>query len=558
MLTTPHLNGLPDSVYPRPTHELHLREAIVECEVSRSVMSDSIPGPAANTARPASPDAGPARITPRRGFVFLRTHPEVIVAGALFIVLVATSSQYGWHRDELYFVVAGQHPAWGYPDQPLLTPLLTAALNALGHGSLVVVRLASAAASAATALLTGIMAGQLGGTPRARAFAATAWAVSAISLVTGHFVDTTTFDILATVAVCSCILQAITADSERWMIAAGAVLGFGLLNKMTIGFVIAVVCGSLLAFGPRRMLFTRSALIGATLAVLGAAPYVIWQSLNGWPQVALAHSIAGSGAEGGRVGVIPFQLLLISPLLAPVWIAGIVRLFRNPQARIARAFAVAYLVVLVVIIATSGKAYYAAGLLPICVASGAIATDEWVRRRRSGRRLGLVAGALGLAFVINAAIGLAVLPVQLLTPTGIERINPDAGEQVGWPQFTASVATAFDAIPDGQRSTAVIFTGNYGEAGAIDRYGGALGLPKAFSGHNGFALWGPPTTRGPVVVVGLPGGPALARYFSGCHVVTHVDNGFQLDNDEQGDAVRLCSGPVKPWATLWPELVHYG
>ncbi len=541
-------------------------EAIVDCEVSRSVMSDSIPELAGNTAPHASPKAVPASVlhgvstaplTPGRAVILLRAHPEVIVACVLFIVLVATSSQYGWHRDELYFVVAGEHPAWGYPDQPLLTPLPSAALNSLGHGSLVVVRIASAAASAATALLTGIVAGQLGATPRARAIAATAWAVGAISLVTGHFVDTTTFDILATVAVCSCLLQAITANSGRWMIAAGAVLGFGLLNKLTVGFVIAVVCASLLAVGPRRMLLSRSALIGAALALLGAAPYLIWQSMNGWPQFALAQSIAGSGAEGGRTGVIPFQLLLISPLLAPVWIAGMVRLFRNPQARIARAFAVAYLVVLVVIIVTSGKAYYAGGLLPVLVASGAIATDEWVRRRRSGWRLGLVVAALGLAFVTNAAIGLALLPVRLLTPTGIERINPDAGEQVGWPQFTASVATAFNAIPQGQRSTAVIFTGNYGEAGAIDTYGGPLGLPEAFSGHNGFALWGPPTTRGPVVVVGLPGGPALARYFSGCHVVTYVDNGSHLNNDEQGDAVQLCSGPVKAWATLWPELVHY-
>ena len=496
-------------------------------------------------------DSAPGRVRS-----FLRTHPESIVAVVVFFVLVATSSQYGWHRDELYFVVAGDHPAWGYPDQPLLTPLLSAALNALGHGSLVVVRLASAAASAATALLTGIMAGQLGASAGARLLAATVWAVGAISLVTGHFVDTTTFDILATVAVCSCLLRAIAAESGRWMVAAGAVLGFGLLNKLTVGFVIAVVCACFLAVGPRRMLLSRWALIGAALAVLGAAPYLIWQSANGWPQLAVAHSISGGGAEGGRVGVIPFQLLLVSPLLAPVWIAGMVRLLRNPRARQARAFAIAYLVVLVAIILAGGKAYYAAGLLPVLVASGAIAADEWVRRRRSGPRRGLVAAALLLAFVVDAALGLALVPVRLLTATGVEAINPDAGEQVGWQRFTASVATAFDEIPDGKRSTAVIFTGNYGEAGAVDKYGGAWGLPQAFSGHNGFALWGPPTTNGPVVLVGLPGGAALARYFSGCRVVTHVDDGVDLVNDEQGDAVRLCSGPAEPWSRLWPELVH--
>lgn len=492
----------------------------------------------------------------RRATAFLRSRPEWVVAVAVTVLLVATSGQYGWHRDELYFVVAGQHPAWGYPDQPLLTPLLTAALNGVGHGSLVVVRLASALAGGATALLAGVIAGQLGGSVRARGIAATAWAVGAVSLVTGHFVDTTTFDILATVAVCSCLLQAMISDSGRWMIVAGLVLGVGLLNKLTVGFIVAVVCACLLVVGPRRILLSWSAAAGAVIALLGVLPYVVWQAAHGWPQLALAHSIAGGGAEGGRVGVIPFQLLLVSPLLAPLWIAGIVRLLRNPRARIGRAFALAYLVVLGALILSGGKAYYAAGLLPVLVAAGGAAADEWIARRHSALRTGLVAAALGLSLVISAALGLAVVPVRLLGPSGILAVNPDAGEQVGWPQFAAAVAKAYDRIPGPERARAEIFTGNYGQAGAVDKYGGALGLPQAFSGHNGFAQWGPPDADGPVVVVGLPAS-ALPGFFRGCRLVTHVDNGLGLDNDEQGDTVRLCSGTARPWATMWPDLVHY-
>ena len=143
------------------------------------------------------------------------------------------------------------------------------------------------------------------------------------------------------------------------------------------------------------------------------------------------------------MGVLPFQLLFVSPLLAPVWIAGIVRLFRNPRARMGRAFAIAYLVVLVALILASGKAYYAGGLLPVMVAAGGGATDDWIRRRRSRRRAGLVVTALSLGLIINAAIGLAVVPVPLLASTGITVINPDAGEQVGWPKFTAADRDGF-------------------------------------------------------------------------------------------------------------------
>lgn len=111
-------------------------------------------------------------------------------------------------------------------------------------------------------------------------------------------------------------------------------------------------------------------------------------------------------------------------------------------------------------------------------------------------------------------------------------------------------------IPADQRGRAVVFTGNYGEAGAIDRYGSALGLPPAYSGHMSFHAWGPPpdTQNGPLLFVHTASASPLAS-FTRCRVLRTIELG--LDTREQHAVVELCGGTTAPWSTIWPALQKY-
>jgi hypothetical protein len=104
----------------------------------------------------------------------------------------------------------------------------------------------------------------------------------------------------------------------------------------------------------------------------------------------------------------------------------------------------------------------------------------------------------------------------------------------------------------------VVLTANYGEAGALDRARRQVGgLPPVYSGHNAYGLWGPPPGSGPLLLVGYRADGVAAQLFTGCRLLATVDNGLGLDNDEQGESVRLCDGPAGgSWAAIWPRVRH--
>jgi 4-amino-4-deoxy-L-arabinose transferase-like glycosyltransferase len=485
----------------------------------------------------------------------LAWRPVLVVAGAVAALLLATSWRYGFHRDELYFLVAGQHPDWGYPDQPPLTPVLARLMDLAGGGSIVVVRLPSALAAGATVALAAMIAREMGGGRRAQLIAAACTGVSGTTLVTGHFVSTTTYDVLFSAALTWLLARSVRTRQNWLLLPAGLALGLGLLNKSLIGVLGAALLVSIAVAGPRRLL--RSGWLWAAAAVVAvcAAPYLVWQGLNGWPQLDMAGTIAGGDAEGGRLGFLPFQLLLVSPVLVPVWVAGLVRLLRSGPARPFRFLGLAYLLLTAVYLLAGGKAYYLAGMYPALLAAGAIATDGWLRDLPG--RIRLLGAALALSLLVGAVVGLAVLPARALSP--VLAVNPDAGEQVAWPRYVDQIAAVWNRLPSSQRATGVVLTQNYGEAGAIDRYGPSRGLPAAYSGHNGFADWAQPFGQaGPVVVVGYADDSRRGQLFGACQRRATLDNGLGLDTEEQGVPVWVCGQPPRPWAQTWEDVRHLG
>ncbi len=428
---------------------------------------------------------------------------SLTIAGCVFAILLAFAGRYGYHRDELYFLEAGRHLAWGYPDQPPFVPLLARLMDDLAPGSVTVLRLPSAIAAAAIAPLTAALTRQFGGERNAQLLAAGSIAVSVVLLGAGHTLNTTTFDLLAWVLILLLVVAILRGGDERMWLAVGLLAGAGLLDSDLVAFLLAALLGGIAIAGPRRTFRSPWLWAGGIVAAAMWAPYLVWQARHGWPELTVSRGIANgaSGTSTPRWLFLPEQLAIVSVFLAPVWIAGLVRLFRAPPLRFARAIGWAYVLLAVVFVIAGGKVYYIAGIYPLLLAAGAQPTLSWMRRGRRRLRRGALALALSLSALASVVIELPVTPIRDLHNTSFEY---DIGETVAWPTYVREIATAWNGLPASVRAHAAILTSNYGEAGAVDRYGPALALPPAYSGHMGFWYWGPPPASATSVLgVGL-------------------------------------------------------
>jgi 4-amino-4-deoxy-L-arabinose transferase-like glycosyltransferase len=480
--------------------------------------------------------------------------PVTVVIAVQVAVLTAMSGRYGFHRDELYFIAAGKQLAWGYTDQPPITPALAWLSTTLFGETPAGLRVAATLTAAATVVVIALIARELGGGRTVQWLSGALAALGPFFVAVSHMLSTTTVDMLIWALLGLAVLRLLRTGDGRWWLAVGAVIGVGLANKWLILLLVSGLAVGVFAFGPRSVLRSGWLAAGIGVTLLLAAPVFVWQAAHDWPMLTVASGISEDDGVENRVLFVPMQLVYLTPVLVPVWVAGLVRLWRDPALRWARALAVSYPVVCVELLISGGKPYYSVPLLVLLLPAGVQPALDWLSRGVARRP---VAGVLGIFSVaLSLVTGLPLLaPASLNGP--VLAINKEPGEQVGWPELTATVAGVWRQIPDGRRATSVIFTSNYGQAGAISHYGSHLGLPTPYSGHMSYADWGPPpdSMTGAVLVVG--GQPMQSPLLTGCRLVTRNDNGIGLENEEQGTPITLCSGTTAPWSQIWPSMRRF-
>jgi 4-amino-4-deoxy-L-arabinose transferase-like glycosyltransferase len=501
-----------------------------------------------------------------------RTSPgidRIIVWIATAITLLAHlwfAGRYDLMRNELYFLVCGWHPAFGYADQPALVPLLAAATQMFGH-SVWLFRLPAVIATAVLVPLTVAFARLAGGNRLAIILAAIAAAAAPALAGIGTTLTTETFEPLAWTLSAYLIARAVLRDERRTMLWAGLVIGIAMEAKYGIVMWLVPMALGVALTPARRILTWRETWIGAGIAVVIAAPGLTWQAAHGWPFLEIIHNHSADDINPGPIGFMIRQALALNPVLAPLWIAGLVAPFISARLKPLRFLVVAFVGALALNLLTNGKDYYLFAAYPTLFAIGAVVCARiwvWV----AGLWMALAVGN----FLLVAPILFPMLPPQrlfaLLEHSHL-RPRPDEkaaigapltqifSDELGWENLAETTAAVYQSLPPADRAAAAVFGNNYGEAAAIDVYGRALGLPPAISGDNQYFLWGPRGHDGRVVVV-INGDEGWWR--AHCQSLTIAATfGTPLAMPYERDRpIFVCRNLRGGLAQAWPSLKSFG
>jgi hypothetical protein len=481
--------------------------------------------------------------------------------------------QYGFFRDELYYIACSHHLAWGYIDQPPLIALIAWTARHLFGDSLVSYRILPVLGGGATVFLTGLLARELGGGRLGQFLAGVTILFAPLSLAFNSFLSMNAFEPLFWVLSALLVVRMVKGESQRLWLFFGAVAGLGLENKHTmLVFLLALFAGFVLSgqfrTGGNNLFRSKWIWMGALLALALFLPNLSWEALHGWPQI----EVVRNAQQFKNVSLSPLrflseQILFMQPFALPIGLGGLCWLLFAKEGKRFRFLGWAYVVVLWVFIALHGKSYYAAPIYPILAAAGGVAFEQfstgadWRWLRVSYPVVLILTGFATLPF------GVPLLPLDTFIQysKGVPyarrvKTERDAtaalpqiyADMIGWENMAGTIERVYHGLPENEQRSCAILAGNYGEAGAIDFYGPRLGLPGAISGHNNYFLWGPRGYSGECVILFGERAEEFKNFFGDAERVGTISDAHAMPS-EQNVPIYLCRKPLAPLDVLWPR-----
>jgi 4-amino-4-deoxy-L-arabinose transferase-like glycosyltransferase len=490
-----------------------------------------------------------------------------LIAALAVLVHFLFNSKYGYFRDELYYAACGEHLAWGYVDHAPLVALASRVSRGLFGDSLFALRMLPALSAAPKVFLGGWMAREVGGARFAQFFAGLLVFLAPIYLTFDNFLSMNAFEPVFWMVCAAIVLRILNGGSPRLWLLFGLVAGIGILNKHSMLFFGSGIAIGLLLTSARKQFARIEIWLALFVAFLIFLPNLLWEIRNGYPTIALLHTVIGTKySTVSPLTYVGEQFLLVNPLAAPLWLAGLYFVLFDREGRKYSVLGYAYLVVLLEMILLHGKIYYLAPVYIVFLACGAVWWERKIFVCAGAWLKPAVLAPIIVSGIIAAPLAMPILPVAAAVKYcaffGVREVKVENvplnslpqlfGDMFGWQEQVQAMAHAVQSLPAHEQSRMALLAYNYGEAGAIDYFGKRYGLRKAISGHNQYGAWGPRGASGDVVIAIGFAKARLDRAFGDVQAFETISPEYALP-EESGLTIYICRQPRQNLADSWEQ-----
>lgn len=455
---------------------------------------------------------------------WIENNKETIVLGffvLLKLVICAYPLEYGYFRDELYYIALSHHLDWGYIDVPPLLPLCIAFLRCMIGNSLFAIHLFSAMTGVLVLIITWMMVKKMGGKLFSQLLALVCVTLAPCYIGAGSMCNYDCLNQLFWALALYFLVALLVSENKKYWIYFGIAAGLGLMSKFDMLWLGAGVSIALVLTTQRKYFLTYQFWLGGIVALLIVSPYLIWIATHDFLTIEYFIKYHSETNPINLFGLIIEQIVVLNPLAFPVWLMGIYYFLFNKTGKRFRLLGIAYFIVLILCIILQTKFYLNLPYYFVLFAGGAVCIESSFAGKYKYNWLMTIyvalMVALGLFFIpfarpvlsIPAFIKYAELSNHFLPSFQTEReikstVLPQGfADRFGWEEMAAEFGRIYNSLPDEEKKNAVIVVGNYGEAGAVDFYREKYNLPPVICGHLQYYLWMPKELSEKTIVISI-------------------------------------------------------
>lgn len=501
----------------------------------------------------------------------LESFKIISVLGLLYVaVQLFTGANYSIFRDELYYIACANHPAVGYVDQPPISALILMTWKSIFGDSLISIRILPAISGALLMFVTALITSEMGGKKFAQVLAVLCVMLAPGYLGINSFYSMNSFDLLFWALLMYVLVRIINTDNSKLWLWFGLIAGIGLMNKISVMFLLAGLAPALLIVPERKYFAYKKLWLGALTAFVIFLPYIIWNIFHDFAAIEFIRNASQMKNVSIPVSTFFFaQILEMNPLIAIVWITGLITLFTSRKLKKYRLFGFMYIIIYLIFALQNGKPYYLFPVYPVLISAGAVSIVNF-----SEFKLKWIKYAVTVIIIIGGIL-LAPLAIPILQPDsfiayqnfiGVKPPNAEHGREAllpqhladrfGWEEMVNKIAGIYNNLSESEKIRTGIYAQNYGEAGAIDYYGKKYGLPNAMSGHNSYWFWGYENEYvSTLIIIGGDIEDHLEG-FEEVYIAAVHSNKYAMPF-ESDLPIYIARGLKRPIKDVWPEVKEY-